>query len=324
MIDIRLCDSTFWWRSRHSYSSLLLAILGAYAFLLAGCASDQGESIRSKKDMHDEIVQIKRENEKLKYEVARAKEALAAKEAVEAKEALAAKEAPSAKEAYAEKGPYAENGLYGEKETGAEVLNAKNEQNIQSPGESELANQHIGPSVEEEFGALVQGTTELDEPLESATVEQVPENMVIAEVQPSGPVEEQLARISEEEFAAAVAGLEDIYFDFDSWKITEAGKDVLQKNAHLLQEDTNLTLLIEGHCDQRGTHAYNIILGEKRAVAIRDYLVHLGVEPRRLFVITYGKEKPFCRAHTEACYQENRRGHLLVRHIGNSDQGVEP
>ena len=178
-----------------------------------------------------------------------------------------------------------------------------------------MANQHIGPSAEEEFGALVQATPELGDSLGSADVEQVPENMVIAKVKPSGPVEEQLARISEEEFAAAVAGLKDIYFEFDSWQITEAGKDALQKNANLLQEDTNLTLLIEGHCDQRGTNAYNIVLGKKRAIAIRDYLVHLGVKPGRLDVITYGKEKPFCNAHTEACYQENRRGHLLVRYL---------
>ena len=297
MTDIRLCESTFWWRSRHSYLSLLLAILGAYGFLLAGCAGDHAESIRSKKDLNDQIVQIKRENKELKAEVARAKKA------------LAAKEAPSAKEAFADKGAFAES------EKQAEVLNAKNKKTFRSRGESDLANHHIGPSAEEEFGALVQATPEPGDPLGSADVEQVPENMVIAKVKPSGPVEEQLARIAEEAFAAAVAGLEDIYFEFDSWKITESGKDVLEKNAILLKEDTNLTLLIEGHCDQRGSHAYNIILGKKRAIAIRDYLVYLGVEPRRLFVITYGKEKPFCKRETEACYQENRRGHLLVRYL---------
>ena len=150
-----------------------------------------------------------------------------------------------------------------------------------------------GLSADEEFGALVQATPKLDDPLGSADVEQVPENMVIAKIKPTGPVEKQLARIMEEEFAAAVAGLEDILFEFDSWQITEAGKDVLQKNANLLQEDSNLTLLIEGHCDQRGTNPYKLVPGKKRAIAIRDYHVHLGVEPGRLFVITYGKEKPF-------------------------------
>ena len=291
MTDTRLFDSTSWWRSRRRYSSLLLAILGAYGLLLAGCSGQQAESIRSKKDLNDQIVQMKKENAKLKYEVDREKEARE------------------------------------EAEKQAEALIAENKRYMPSRGDSDPATQHIGPSVEEEFGALIQATPEPGDPLESSTpepddplgsskvedVEKVPEHMVIAKVKPSGPVEEQLARIMEEELAAAVAGLEDIFFEFDSWKITEAGKDVLEKNANLLQEDTDLTLLIEGHCDQRGTHAYNIVLGKKRAVAIRDYLVFLGVEPRRLFVITYGKEKPFCKTETEECYQENRRGHLLVR-----------
>ena len=114
MNDIRLCDSTFWWRSRHSYSSLFLAILGAYGFLLAGCTGHQAESIQSKQDLNDQIVQIKKENEELKDEVARAKDA------------LAAKEAPSAKE------PFAGKKAFAEKEKQPEVSNAKNKKNIQS------------------------------------------------------------------------------------------------------------------------------------------------------------------------------------------------
>ena len=137
--------------------------------------------------------------------------------------------------------------------------------------------------------------------------------MVIAKVEPSGPVEEQLARIMEEELVAAVANLEDFFSSSIVGRSLKAGKDVLEKNANLLQEDTDLTLLIEGHCDQRGTHAYNIVLGKKRAIPIRAYLVQLGVEPTRLFVITYGQENPFYEAQTEDCYQQKHRGHLLVR-----------
>lgn len=178
--------------------------------------------------------------------------------------------------------------------------------------ETEQGSQPLGSSTEEEFGALVQPAQDQEELMDSPHVERVPENIVVAKVESSNAVEEQLARIKEDELATAAAGLQDIFFEFDSWKITDAGKDLLEKNANLLQEDTEMNLLIEGHCDQRGTQAYNIVLGKKRAIAIRDYLVALGVEPTRLSVVTYGKEKPFCTDSTEFCYQENRRGHLIV------------
>ncbi|UCE63208.1 MAG: OmpA family protein, partial [Nitrospirota bacterium] len=171
----------------------------------------------------------------------------------------------------------------------------------------------FGSSTEEEFGALVQPTPDQRELMDSPHVERVPENIVVAKVESSDAIEEQLARIHEDELATAAAGLQDIYFEFDSWKITQEGKDLLEKNANLLQDDADMNLLIEGHCDQRGTQAYNIVLGKKRAIAIRDYLVALGVEPSRLSVVTYGKEKPFCTDSTEFCYQENRRGHLIVQ-----------
>ena len=148
---------------------------------------------------------------------------------------------------------------------------------------------------------------------ESAHVERMPENIVIAKVEPSDAIEEQLARIKKEELATVSAGLQNVYFEFDSWKITEAGREALEQNANWLQEQSSTNLLIEGHCDQRGTQAYNIVLGKKRAIAIRDYLVQLGIESSRLSTITYGKEKPFCTDETENCYQENRRGHFRVQ-----------
>ena len=170
-----------------------------------------------------------------------------------------------------------------------------------------------GGSTEEEFGALVQSTEEQGDLMDSSHVERIPENIVVAKVEPSGAVEEQLARIREDEMATVAAGVQDVFFEFDSWKITQEGKDVLEKNANLLQDDAAMNLLIEGHCDQRGTQAYNIVLGKKRAMAIRDYLVALGVESTRLSVVTYGKEKPDCTDQTEMCYQKNRRGHLVLQ-----------
>ena len=176
---------------------------------------------------------------------------------------------------------------------------------IDSP-DTDQATQFQGASSAEESGSLVQSTPE-----EAESIERFPENIVVAKVEPSDTMEEQLARIREDELATAAAGLQDIFFEFDSWRITEEGKEMLEKNANLLQGDSEVNLLIEGHCDQRGTQAYNIVLGKKRAIAIRDYLVQLGVEPSRLSVVTYGKEKPFCTDATEICYRENRRGHFL-------------
>jgi peptidoglycan-associated lipoprotein len=182
-----------------------------------------------------------------------------------------------------------------------------------STSETDQAAQSRGSSAEEEFDALVHATQNQGELMGASHVERVPENIVVAKVQPSDAVDEQLARIKDDELATATAGLQDVFFEFDSWKITEEGKDMLDKNANLLQEEPAMNLLIEGHCDQRGTQAYNIVLGKKRAIAIRDYLVQLGIEPARLSVITYGKEKPFCTDHTDFCFKENRRGHFIVQ-----------
>ena len=170
-------------------------------------------------------------------------------------------------------------------------------------------------STEEEFGALAQGTED-GGAMEATHIEREPENIVVAKVEPSDTsdaIEQQLARIKEGEMALATESITDVFFEFDSWKITDQGKDVLEKNANLLHEDTDMSVLIEGHCDQRGTQAYNIVLGKKRAMAIRDYLVALGVDSSRLSVITYGKEKLDCTDQTELCYQKNRRGHFVLQ-----------
>jgi len=72
-------------------------------------------------------------------------------------------------------------------------------------------------------------------------------------------------------------------------------------------------LKVEGHCDERGTSAYNLVLAEKRAKSVRNYLMELGIKAERFVVVSYGKERPFCKERTEACYQQNRRGHLVVK-----------
>ena len=104
-----------------------------------------------------------------------------------------------------------------------------------------------------------------------------------------------------------------VFFQFDSWALTQEGKQSLERTLEWFEQDPSSNLTIAGHADQRGTQAYNMVLAKKRAVAVQDYLSQLGVDASRLAVISYGKDKPFCQDATEVCHQLNRRGHLLVR-----------
>ena len=142
-------------------------------------------------------------------------------------------------------------------------------------------------------------------------IEPVLDVFQIAKAEPSDNLQDRLNRIKEEEFAKA-ANLEDVFFQFDSWTLTQEGKQSLQRTLGWFEQDPSSNLIIEGHADQRGTQAYNMVLAKKRAVAVQDYLSQLGIESSRMAVISYGKDKPFCEDVTEVCYQLNRRGHLLI------------
>jgi|SRR5579863_619948 len=111
--------------------------------------------------------------------------------------------------------------------------------------------------------------------------------------------------------AENVVQLEDVFFDFDKWVLGPQAKESLLKDARWLSEHPEEKIQVEGHCDERGTNEYNLVLGEHRAREVMSYLVHLGVAPQRLSLISYGEERPFCSEHTEACYQKNRRAHLV-------------
>lgn len=137
-------------------------------------------------------------------------------------------------------------------------------------------------------------------------------NAMIAKAD-SGAAARQLAEIRAEQVASVAAGLRDVFFTYDSFSITDEGRRALSGNAEWARSNPYAQLKIEGHCDERGTSAYNLVLGEKRAKAVRNYLVELGVVPTHLSVVSYGKERPFCTEHTESCYSQNRRGHLVVK-----------
>ncbi len=138
-----------------------------------------------------------------------------------------------------------------------------------------------------------------------------------AEVKPEEKITEQrLAKIETKEETSKYIeekGLfDDIRFDFDRYDIRPDAKPVLQKVASWLLKDTPAKILIEGHCDSRGTNEYNLALGDRRAKAARDYLIALGVASNRVEMLSYGKEKPLCKEETEECWVKNRRAHFVI------------
>ena len=104
----------------------------------------------------------------------------------------------------------------------------------------------------------------------------------------------------------------DILFNYDSCRLEKDAVSILEKVAAWLKKHRNARLMIEGHCDERGSRKYNLILGEQRALSARRYLTGLGISPSRLYTITYGEDKPVDTGHNEKAWAKNRRAHLLI------------
>jgi peptidoglycan-associated lipoprotein len=106
--------------------------------------------------------------------------------------------------------------------------------------------------------------------------------------------------------------LSDAFFDYDQSDLREDARSALAANAEWLKKYPSVQVLIEGHCDERGTAAYNLALGERRANAAKDYLSSLGVDGSKVRTVSYGKERPFCTESSESCWQQNRRAHFVI------------
>jgi peptidoglycan-associated lipoprotein len=103
-----------------------------------------------------------------------------------------------------------------------------------------------------------------------------------------------------------------VYFDFDKATVKSSEESKLQDVAAYFKGNATDALIIEGNCDERGTEKYNLSLGERRALAIREYLANLGVDPQRIKTVTYGASKPVDPGHNEAAWSKNRRGDLVL------------
>jgi peptidoglycan-associated lipoprotein len=105
--------------------------------------------------------------------------------------------------------------------------------------------------------------------------------------------------------------LTDTFFALDSVELNQESRGTIQKNSEYLKRRMSTKIMVEGHGDSRGTNEYNLALAERRAGAVRDYLVSLGIAADRITIVSKGEEAPFCTEESESCWQQNRRGHFL-------------
>lgn len=105
--------------------------------------------------------------------------------------------------------------------------------------------------------------------------------------------------------------VKDIYFDYDKSDVRADQQSVIQSDAAFLQQHSNVSFTVEGHCDERGSTEYNLALGDSRASAVKNALVAAGISADRIKTVSFGKERPFCTESNESCWQQNRRGHFV-------------
>jgi peptidoglycan-associated lipoprotein len=108
-----------------------------------------------------------------------------------------------------------------------------------------------------------------------------------------------------------ISGLQSVNFDYDSATLSEDLRQKLASNADWIKKNPNYTVQVEGHCDSRGSVEYNLALGERRAKSVKNYLVSLGVDSKRLTIISYGEEKPLDTGDSEQAYAKNRRANFV-------------
>jgi len=106
--------------------------------------------------------------------------------------------------------------------------------------------------------------------------------------------------------------VKDAFYDYDKSDIRPDAKDNLTQTANFLRSYPQVKVVIEGHCDERGSTEYNLALGDRRAAAAKQFLASLGIGADRMQTVSYGKERPFCTDHAENCWQQNRRAHIIM------------
>jgi peptidoglycan-associated lipoprotein len=129
---------------------------------------------------------------------------------------------------------------------------------------------------------------------------------------PAPPSEEEAFRTKTLEQLNGEKPLGDVNFALDASDLNEAARGILQRDTDWMKKWTTTKVMVEGHADSRGTNEYNLALGERRADAVRDYLVSLGIPTDRSTIVSKGEEQPRCTEENEGCWQQNRRGHFII------------
>jgi peptidoglycan-associated lipoprotein len=137
---------------------------------------------------------------------------------------------------------------------------------------------------------------------------------------PPAPTPAPAAALSEDEVFSrksleqlnAERPLGDVFFELDKSDLSSEGRASLQKDADWMKRWTSTIVTVEGHCDSRGSSEYNLALGDRRAAAVKEYMINLGIPANRLTIVSKGKEQPFCFEENESCWQQNRRGHFVI------------
>jgi peptidoglycan-associated lipoprotein len=156
--------------------------------------------------------------------------------------------------------------------------------------------------------ALAPGCSSRKKVTSEANIEPPP-----SESTPPAPPSEEKAPPPTTESTGERLSLEDAFFDFDDFALRQDAKSSLERDGKYLQKNDGVKVVIEGHCDERGSVEYNLALGEKRARAAKDYLVSYGIPATRLTTISYGKERPFDTGHEEGAWAKNRRAHVVSK-----------
>jgi peptidoglycan-associated lipoprotein len=152
-----------------------------------------------------------------------------------------------------------------------------------------------------------QPSQEMKEGAKAPSAEEVTEQKMASKVESVEESEMASRKMMEKE-----GMFNDILFDFDKYNVKDMYKPELKKVSSWMMDNPDAKILVEGHTDERGTNEYNLALGDRRANAVKDYLVSLGVSSSRIETISYGEEKPLCTESDEECWQKNRRAHFVV------------
>ena len=162
-------------------------------------------------------------------------------------------------------------------------------------------------------GSKVQAPTPSPTPVPTPATDSVTEEVVYEPVTETIISEQVTEELPDDLVQLNAQGyLEDVFFETDRFDLTPAAREALSKNAAWLQKHSTISILVEGHCDERNTREYNLALGERRASTVSQYLVLLGIPSQRIQIISYGEERPFALGNNESAWQLNRRDHFVI------------